>query len=756
MVRPLTARALPMVGFALLAGSLSASVDRVLVTPRCLTLQSGQSCSFQARRTSDPAPGLTPPGAPWRWSLPDGGAGTLQEATGVYTAPHVTGIQRIRIRATPSPEANGAPAVPGEAWVILLPTEPFDLVAKVMGADWLEPFAQDYPFLDLATGERVLTQGRAARVLGSRKDSKRLFTGYGLPTTLAWRPSSGAVAQLLSFRDGDQVVQRDVTGQAEQTLAFRAPVRHCAVEALELASEPKGHWISCTHPFQVDVRGLFPFAGNPLTAAHHADGCGLSARFREAFHAVWLWQRDEETGTWGLFHVSDPQTHVLRLINPKGRVTTLCGEPGRPGHQDSPAAPGGRDSPGLLQRLWSRFCGPQVTPPPVPVRFNRPTYLARWEKPSIHLPAGWETLVADSGNHVLRRVDEKGSVATLAGVPGQAGHRDSEDPHTALFHDPQGIAADSRSRVYVADRGNQVIRRISSVGVFTLAGSPGQSGTLDGIASAARFTDLKGIAWAPSPGPDGNLFVLDGHALRRISLEDLVVTTLVGRVDRPGFQDIGPRAEGPAALRQPCLRDPVGVHHQRDHTLLLADRGNHAIRQVDLRRGVLRTLAGDPAEPEHRWGLPRDGMPGPLGPAYAALEGPTAVTLGIHGNRDGLVVCSGRAVLNFCEQVLDRDIPTVARLEVVPARQYESVLASFSLLSDNSQGWPTMRAFSYTVDFLDPSGELSERHQGEGSSLAPVTVQGSFTAPGEGTVLVQCCTDEGVSAGARVGVTVAP
>jgi len=747
MVRSPTASFLPWAGFALLAGSLSATGNPVVVTPRCQVLQAGQSCSFQARRTGDPGPG----GGPWRWTLPDGGGGTLQEATGVYTAPPVTGIQRIRVRATALPEADRAPALAGEAWVTVLPAKPFDLVGKVLGTDWLQPFAQDYPFLDLATGERFPGPGPAPQVRCSREGSRRLLTGFGLPTTLRWRPASGALGQLLSFREGDQVIQRDVTGQAEQTLAFRAPVRDCAVEALEPPSGPEGPWISRSHPFQVDVRGLFPFAGNPLTDPDHADGCGLSARFRAAFQAVGLWQRDEETGTWGLYHVTDPQAHVVRLINQKGQVTTLWGEPDRPGHQDSPP---GRDGPGLLRRLRSWFCRPEAAA--APVRFNRPTYLARREVYGTFPQPPRETLVADSGNHVLRRIDEKGSVATLAGVPGQAGYRDGQDPRAALFDDPRGIAADSRGRVYVADRGNQVIRRISAEGVVTIAGSPGQPGTRDGTAGAARFTDLKGLAWAPSPGPDGDLFVLDGHALRRVRLEDQLVTTLVGRVDGPGFQDIGPVGEDPASLRQPCLRDPVAVYHRQAHSLLFADRGNHAIRMLDLPRGELTTLAGDPAAPEHRWGLPRDGMPGPLGPAYATLEGPTSVVSGIQGNRDGLVVCSGRAVLTLREQMLGRDIPTVARLDVDPARQDEPVLASFSLLSDNGQGWPTLRGFSYTVDFLDPSGELSERHQGEGSSLAPVTVRGRFTAPGEGSVLVQCCTDEGVSAGARVAVTVAP
>src|SRR6185369_3951020 len=104
--------------------------------------------------------------------------------------------------------------------------------------------------------------------------------------------------------------------------------------------------------------------------------------------------------------------------------------------------------------------------------------------------------IADSANHVIRRVPQgtSGRVETLAGS-GSAGGADGPALQ-ASFNNPQGVALDGRGNLWVADTGNHVIRKINLITrtVSTLAGSVSVSGFADGTGSTARFSSPSGIA----------------------------------------------------------------------------------------------------------------------------------------------------------------------------------------------------------------------------------------------------------------------
>ena len=77
-------------------------------------------------------------------------------------------------------------------------------------------------------------------------------------------------------------------------------------------------------------------------------------------------------------------------------------------------------------------------------------------------------------------------LSLLAGALGGSGNIDGP---TGRFLGPQGVAVDSAGGIYIADYGNQTIRKRSPDGVITtLAGSPGLNGWVDGIGSEARFS----------------------------------------------------------------------------------------------------------------------------------------------------------------------------------------------------------------------------------------------------------------------------
>jgi hypothetical protein len=113
--------------------------------------------------------------------------------------------------------------------------------------------------------------------------------------------------------------------------------------------------------------------------------------------------------------------------------------------------------------------------------------------------------VADAGRHTIRKITPGGEVSTLAGLAGVAGSVDGTNG-AARFKTPCGIAVDNAGTVFVADWGNQTVRKITATGVVTtLAGRAGVQGSADGSGTNATFIAPNGLAL----DSEGNLFVGD-------------------------------------------------------------------------------------------------------------------------------------------------------------------------------------------------------------------------------------------------------
>jgi sugar lactone lactonase YvrE len=186
--------------------------------------------------------------------------------------------------------------------------------------------------------------------------------------------------------------------------------------------------------------------------------------------------------------------------------------------------------------------------------------------------------VADQSNHTIRKVTQAGVVTTLAGKPGTLGSTDATGS-AARFSSPSGVAVDSVGNVYVADRDNHTIRKVTPVGVVTtLAGIAGSSGSTDGTGSAARFNSLSYLAVDGA----GDVYVTDNFAIRKVTSAG-VVTTLAGTAGISGGVD----GTGSAAR----FSYPAGVAVDGSGIVYVADSGNHTIRKVTP-AGVVTTLAG--------------------------------------------------------------------------------------------------------------------------------------------------------------------
>ncbi|HVM50454.1 MAG TPA: immunoglobulin domain-containing protein, partial [Candidatus Acidoferrum sp.] len=328
------------------------------------------------------------------------------------------------------------------------------------------------------------------------------------------------------------------------------------------------------------------FAGSASVGS--ADAAGTSARF--------YWPAGAAIDNSGNTYVADTGNSTIRAVTSAGVASTLAGSAGSIG--------GGDGSPGN-----ARFNTPQG----VAVDTSGNTYVADTGNSTIRKIAGgavstlagaagtngWTdgtntgavfnrpqgiavgasgTLyVADTWNHVIRKVTSAGVVTTLAGVAGYAGSTDGTSPgdgtNTAHFNCPAGVAADASGNVYVADTGNHVIRKVTAAGaVTTLAGLAGVWGSADGTNNAARFYQPQDI----TVDLNGNLYVADAgnQTIRMISPAgtNWVVTTVAGLADVSGSSD------GAGNVARFCY--PAGIGINPSGVLCVADLGNNTIRSA--------------------------------------------------------------------------------------------------------------------------------------------------------------------------------
>lgn len=196
---------------------------------------------------------------------------------------------------------------------------------------------------------------------------------------------------------------------------------------------------------------LFLLAGQ-IGGPGYVDGQGVQVRFTAPEGVV-------VDGVGNVF-VTEPTLHVIRKITPDGMVSTLAGL-----GQTQGAADG--------QGSGARFSWP-------------------W---GLALDNAGNLLVADAGNHLIRRVTPAGVVITLAGKPGVAGSSDGVGGQ-ARFDTPFDVAVDSFGNIYVADLGNAALRVITPGGmVATYARGMGTPIVAEGeVVQGAVFSS---VAWGP-------------------------------------------------------------------------------------------------------------------------------------------------------------------------------------------------------------------------------------------------------------------
>jgi len=204
----------------------------------------------------------------------------------------------------------------------------------------------------------------------------------------------------------------------------------------------------------------------------------------------------------------------------------------------------------------------------------------------VSVDAQGNVYVSDSYNSVIREITPGGTVTTLAGN-GTNGYIDGPAAN-AEFYGPQGSAFDSQGNLYVADYGNSVIRKITPAGVVSTYAGNGTAGYLDTtLTTAAEFSSPSSLAIDTK----GNMFIADpgNNLVRKISYTG-VVTTLAGIPTNPsaGYVD----ATGALA----AFSTPNSIIVDASGNLYVADVGNFALRKV-APGGIVTTLIGGPSQP---------------------------------------------------------------------------------------------------------------------------------------------------------------
>ncbi len=240
-----------------------------------------------------------------------------------------------------------------------------------------------------------------------------------------------------------------------------------------------------------------------------------------------------------------------------------------------------------------------------------PAVSARLSYPgNLVVDGGGNLYIADWGNDRIRKVNTEGIISTIAGNGKERFEGDGGAATSASLNGPRGVAVDPAGNVYIADRGNSRIRKVDTVGLISTIAGNGTSGFSGdgGLATAASFD-----AWSLAVDVSGNLYITDprNHRVRKVNTAGIISTVAGDGGDIFGG-DGGP-ATATSVLPVDIFVDPGG-------NLYLAD-ASYRVRKVN-GDGIITTIACNGTS----------GFTGDGGPATAASCAPYRVARDSAGN----------------------------------------------------------------------------------------------------------------------------
>ena len=283
----------------------------------------------------------------------------------------------------------------------------------------------------------------------------------------------------------------------------------------------------------------------------------------------------------GNLYVADRNNHRIRKIDADGIISTVAGI-GKPGccNDNGPA---------------------------IEASLNFPSDIAVDAKGNIY--------ISDRSNNRIRKVNFDGVITTIAGLgkPGYGG--DFGPAERALLKYPFGISFDSKENLYIADRGNNRVRKIDKRGIITTIAGDGTH-SFGGDYGPANYSSL---AFPTDVIIDslGVIYIADRNNNRVRKIDQLgVITTLMGlnQTEFNGDNEIA---------AETTLHLPFALAFNGEDRLLVVDRNHFRVREVKLQNSQVETIAGN-----GKFLFRGDGGPG----GGATLEAPSGIAVDRKGN----------------------------------------------------------------------------------------------------------------------------
>ncbi|HAB18909.1 MAG TPA: hypothetical protein DCE44_21020 [Verrucomicrobiales bacterium] len=314
-----------------------------------------------------------------------------------------------------------------------------------------------------------------------------------------------------------------------------------------------------TNRVRADAAVITNFAGSGAAGFSGDGGLATSAALNNPFGLI--------RGPDGALWFADYEAHVIRRIAVDGRITTVVGT-GKPGYSGD----GGPAREATLKN-------------PHEIRFDRQGRL----------------YIADTSNNAIRRVElSSGRISTVAGTgkPGYSG--DGSPAERAELQGPISIQLSPDGDLYIADIGNHVVRRVDA--------QTGSIHTFAGTGRAGPTPDNSPISGTPLNGPRsvdfdaaGDLWLVtrEGNQVLRFDFARKVIRHMAGSGQKGFTGDAAPAKEA-------TLSGPKGIAVAPNGYVYLADTENHAIRRIDVNRGMIETVVGTGIRGDGPVGNPRE------------------------------------------------------------------------------------------------------------------------------------------------------
>jgi serine/threonine protein kinase, bacterial len=287
---------------------------------------------------------------------------------------------------------------------------------------------------------------------------------------------------------------------------------------------------------------------------------------------------------------------------------------------------------------------------------NGPALKASIDRPfGIALDKKGNLYIADRRNNRVRKVNTQGIITTVAGDGGYFMMGDNGPAYRASIAGPTGVVVDDQGTLYIADRENNRIRAVDSQGMISTVVGTGQQ-DYNGDSEVARDTNLH-LPFGVALNPDGKLLVIDRshYRIRSVDLKRGTVKTVAGNGRKMFAGDGGPATGA-------TLSFPHGIAVDKEDNVLISDKGHYRIRKISP-DGIIYTIAGNGIR-----GNVGDDMPA----MEASIYGATSLKL---NNKEEMFILSPSGFVSLIRNIDEKGIMRKF-LETVDPKYLKSIANS--------------------------------------------------------------------------------